>query len=260
MLKLVLGALIGGANYEDVYMESEFENENENNITEEEHQSTSMNNIPTMAGTARKVAKLEKRKLDEKQYIAYEMIASTFLLSLVHDGNDPTTTLYSGLTQTMRGNDSMTINDIVQRLEARGGQSQLIMFLTGPAGSGKSTAVKVAQEFCYDFCLAVGVMWSDTTFLFTAYTGAAASLFGGVTISNAAFLNKQRALTLEDVNEWQDVRILIVDEVSFMSDKNLLTLDRKLQDIGNRNKSFGGFSINICRRLPPTGTCWNNRV
>ena len=109
MLKLVLGALIGGANYEDVYKESEFENENENNLTEDEHQSTSMNKIPTMAGTARKVAKLEKRKLDENSYIAYEMIASTFLLGLVRDGNDPTTTLYSGLTQTMRGNDSMTI-------------------------------------------------------------------------------------------------------------------------------------------------------
>ena len=94
MLKLVLGALVVGANYEDVYLESELENENENgnenNITEDNHQSTSMNKIPTMAGTARKVAKLEKRKLDEKQYIAYEMIASTFLLGLVRDGNDPT--------------------------------------------------------------------------------------------------------------------------------------------------------------------------
>jgi hypothetical protein len=34
-------------------------------------------------------------------------------------------------------------------------------------------------------------MWSDKTFLFTAYIGAAASLFGGVTISKAAFLNQQ---------------------------------------------------------------------
>ena len=259
MLKLVLGALIGGANYEDVYQESELENENENenNKTEYEHQSTSMNKIPTMAGTARKVAKLENRKLDEKQYIAYEMIACTFLLGLVEDGNDPNTTLYSGLTQTMRGNDSMTINDIKRRLKARGGQSQLIMFLTGPAGSGKSTAVKVAQQFCFDFCLAVGVMWSDATFLFTAYTGAAASLFGGVTISKAAFLNKQIALTLEDKNEWQDVRILIVDEVSFMSDKNILALDRKLKDIGDRNKPFGGFSIIFAgdfRQLEPVGT------
>ena len=91
------------------------------------------------------------------------------------------------------------------------------MFLTRLAGSGKSTAIKVAQQLCYNFCFAVGIMWSDTTFLFTAYTGAAASLFGGITISKAAFLNQQKALILNNKNEWQDVRILIIDKISFMS-------------------------------------------
>ncbi len=42
---------------------------------------------------------------------------------------------------------TLKIRDIVHRLEARGGQNQLIMFLTGPAGSGKSTAMQVAQQF-----------------------------------------------------------------------------------------------------------------
>jgi cytidylate kinase len=75
------------------------------------------------------------------------------------------------------------------------------MFLTGPAGSGKSTAMKVAQQFCYEFCIAVGVMWSDKTFIFTAYTGSAASLFGGVTISKTAFLNQRKQLSVDDRNE-----------------------------------------------------------
>jgi hypothetical protein len=75
----------------------------------------------------------------------------------------------------------------------------------------------VSQHFCYEFCLAVGAMWSDTTFLFTAYTGAAASLLGGVTISKAAFINQRKPLSQEDRNEWLDVRILIIDEISFMS-------------------------------------------
>ncbi len=214
-------------------------------------QNRNIHKIPTLPETARKVARLEKRKLDKKQYIAYEMIACTILLGLVHDGNDPKTTLYSCLEHTMGSTATLNINNIVHRLEAKGGQSQLIMILTGLAGSGKSTSMKVAQQFCYDFCLAVGAMWSDHTFLFTAYTGAAASLFGGVTISKAAFLNQQKALSLNIKNEWQDVRILIVDEVSFMSDTILEALDVKLKEIGNRAKPFWWVLNHICWRLPP---------
>jgi hypothetical protein len=208
MLKLICGALVGGVNYKDIYMDSEIDDETNPPITTNNigvDQNTNKHRKPTLPETARKVARLEKRKLDEKQYIAYEIIACTFLLGLVHDGNDPNTTLYSCLGHTMGSTATLNINNVVHRLEARGGQSQLIIFLTGLAGSGKSTAVKVAKHFCYDFCLAVGVMWSDQTFLFTAYTGAATSLFGEVTISKAAFLNQQKTLSLNNKNEWQDV-------------------------------------------------------
>jgi hypothetical protein len=51
----------------------------------------------------RKVARLEKMELDEKQYIAYEMIACTFLLGLVQDRNDPNTTLFLSLQKTIGG-------------------------------------------------------------------------------------------------------------------------------------------------------------
>jgi hypothetical protein len=95
------------------------------------------------------------------------------------------------------------------------------MFLAGPAGSGKSTAMRVAKQFCYEFCVAVGVMWSDRTFLFTAYTGSAASLIGGIKISKAAYLNLQRQLNEDNIIELKDVRILVIDEVSFMSDSIL---------------------------------------
>jgi hypothetical protein len=49
---------------------------------------------------ARKVARLEKMELDEKQYLAYEMIAHTFLLGLVKDGNDSNITLFNSLQKT----------------------------------------------------------------------------------------------------------------------------------------------------------------
>ena len=123
------------------------DNQKKNNT--DDNQTKNINKIPTLAETARKVARLENLKLDEKQYIAYEIIACTFLLGLVHDGNDPTTTLYSGLVQTMECFSNRAIENIVRRLKARGGQRRLIMFLIGPAGSGKSTAVTVAQQFCH---------------------------------------------------------------------------------------------------------------
>ncbi len=172
------------------------------------------------------------------------MIACTFLLDLVKDGNESSTTLYTSLQKTIGGSPSSEIiKDIVDKLQARGGQEQLITFLTGPAELDKSTAMRVAEQFCYEFCLAVGIMWSDTTFLFTAYTGAAASLIGGTTISKTAYLNQKRPISDDDINEWKDARIQVIDEVSFMSDSTIQMLNKKLTAIGQTNKSFGGFTI-----------------
>ena len=93
MLKLISGTLVGGANYSDIY-------DNEMNTPIQSRNNTTNNNqlnVPTLPEIARKVAKLEKTQLDEKQYITYEIIACTFLLGFVKDGNNPKTTLYSSL-------------------------------------------------------------------------------------------------------------------------------------------------------------------
>jgi hypothetical protein len=184
------------------------------------------------------------------------MIACTLLLGLVNDGCDKNTKLGAYLQQTMEITSTADVDDIIKKLKARGGRDQFLMFLTGLAGLGKSTAMIVAQQFCYEFCIAVGIMWSDKTFIFTAYTGSAASLFGGVTISKAAFLNQRKQLSVEDKNEWQDVQIVIIDEVSFISDTILKTLDRKLKEIGNRSLPFGGLTVIFAgdfRQLEPIG-------
>jgi hypothetical protein len=104
MLKLISGALIGGVNYKEIYMDSEIDDKTNPPITTNNmgvDKNTNIHKIKTLPETARKVARLEKSKLNEKQYIAYEMIACTFLLGLVHDGNNPNTTLYSCLGHTM---------------------------------------------------------------------------------------------------------------------------------------------------------------
>ncbi len=262
MLKLINWTLVGCVKYNDLYNDLE-ENEDTSstcrhaNESDRDYYTKKMQcKIPTLPQVARRVARLEKTQLDEKQYIAYEMIACTFLLGLVNDGSDKNTKLGLYLQQTLEIDSITDATDIIKKLKARGGRDQLLMFLTGPAGSGKSTAMKIAQQYCYEFCKAVGIMWSDKTFIFTAYTGSAASLFGGVTISKAAFLNQRKQLSVDDRNEWQDVRIVVIDEVSFMSDTILKTLDRKLKEIKNRSQPFGGFTIIFAgdfRQLEPIG-------
>ena len=75
-------------------------------------------------------------------------------------------------------------------------------------------------------------------------------------ISKAAFRNQHKQLSVDDRNEWQDVRIVVIDEVSFMSDTIFKTLDTKLKEIKNRTQPFGGLSIIFAgdfRQLEPIG-------
>jgi putative protein kinase ArgK-like GTPase of G3E family len=66
------------------------------------------------------------------------------------------------------------LQKLIGALKARGGKEQLLLFLTGMAGAGKSSGLTVAQVFCFEFCKVVGIPWRENSFLFTAYTGAAA--------------------------------------------------------------------------------------
>ena len=78
--------------------------------------------------------------------------------------------------------------------------------------------MKVVQRFYFELSQALGVLWTDSIFLFTAYTGSAASFFGDATICKHAYLRKDGSLTEKEIAKWKDDRILIIDELSFMKD------------------------------------------
>eukprot|EP00956_Cyclotella_meneghiniana_P015935 scaffold24804_cov42-Cyclotella_meneghiniana.AAC.1 len=133
-------------------------------------------------------------------------------------------------------------NEVKRRLEERGGKEQLLLFLTGPAGAGKTTAIKAAETFCFQFCTSAGILWTETTFFYTAYTGSAASAFGGRTITKASGMCSQN-ITDKQRLEWSQCKILVIDEVLFMTENKLMKLDNKLKQYGQRNKVYGGYSI-----------------
>ncbi len=75
MLKLISGTLVGGANYSDIFIDSDVEDVLEklstiNNETTKEmdrDKNTNSQNVPTLQEIARRVARLEKNQLDKKQ-------------------------------------------------------------------------------------------------------------------------------------------------------------------------------------------------
>ena len=96
-----------------------------------------------------------------------------------HEVQDKIMTVLNTELNSMKG-------DLAKHLKALGGREQLLMFLTGPAGAGKSTADKVAEVFCQQFCEVANVPWMDTAYLYTAYTGSVAALFGDIIIYKKA--------------------------------------------------------------------------
>ena len=257
-LRLVSGSMVGETSYDQVYSGILDTNSNSGDGACRNIQTSG----PTLTDVARKVASCGGPKLDEKQYIAYEVICCSFLLGLVHDGLDMSLSLHDTLRNAFSDyKDEDKVNRVIEELKVRGGQEHLIMFLSGPAGAGKSSAIKVARRFCFEFCRAASIQWSECTFLFTAYTGTAAMEVGGVTICKAAFIFKKRALTEEDKRMWRDVKILIIDEISFMSDGQFQELDKRLKVLRDKNKPFGGFVIIFAgdfRQLEPCGEKQSN--
>ena len=209
----------------------------------------------TIAGVARDLARTNKRCLDEKQYITYEIICCTFLLSQLDETGSQDSIIKQYITnavsnqnqnqqttQTLTQDQQSSLNTVKKLLKSRGGEDQLRLFLTGPAGAGKTTAIKAAETFCYRFCMHAGIQWTDTSFFYTAYTGSAASAFGGRTIVKASGM-WSKGISEEQKNDWRNCRILVIDEISFMKESELVQLDNKLKELGDRNKIFGGYSV-----------------
>ena len=83
--------------------------------------------------------------MDEKQCTAYEVICSSFLLALVNDSLDVIPSLLDGLGNSFSDyKNGDKVNIIIEELQVRGGQEQLIMFFIRTYWGGK--------EFCCQGC------------------------------------------------------------------------------------------------------------
>ena len=107
---------------------------------------------PTISSVAQSVVGKKGIRLDLIQYVAYEIICASFLLNLLEEKWAVSSQCDNfGASDTERR--SGVVNDARNRIRAKlkdmGAENPLHMFVTGPAGAGKSTAINMAQQFCF---------------------------------------------------------------------------------------------------------------
>jgi len=277
LLGFISGSLVGNIN-----PEFEMEEEKLNFVFNNEHsENAALSNIdwnklgfdynderstiPTMLDIANAATKESNIYLDNIQYTAYQIICASFLLEVL-------ITEWKKQKSSLESQHEHHLDEITQAkdktiacLKNMGAKEQLIMFITGPAGAGKSTAISIAQKYCFEFCKAIGIAWQDETFLFTAMTGVAAALFGGLTIHSVAQLAKhEKKISIDSIGLWKNVKILIIDEISMASVDIINKLNSHLNKFRREvaseyhnlppNMVFGGYHIIFSgdfRQIPP---------
>jgi GTPase SAR1 family protein len=129
------------------------------------------------------------------------------------------------------------------------------VFLTGPAGSGKTHLLNKYINFLKDNYVDVGI---------TASTGIAATHMGGTTIHSWTGMGIKDSLNRGDLEElksrkylrdrFERTQVLVIDEVSMLHHFRLDLIDEICRYMKNNNAPFGGLQIILCGdffQLPP---------
>ena len=143
--------------------------------------------------------------------------------------------------------------------EAQCDNDQLICCLHGPAGCGKSTVIELVMEYAREYCsFPPHVTFTARTIVVTAMTGVAATIIQGETTHGALYLNQQKELEPEQIELWEDTKLLIIDKISFASKHNFHMIHRNVSKLKQEfTKKYGGINIIFSgdfRQLEPVGS------
>ncbi|MBI5798730.1 MAG: AAA family ATPase [Candidatus Yonathbacteria bacterium] len=129
------------------------------------------------------------------------------------------------------------------------------VFVTGPAGSGKTHLVNRYIAYLRQNDIDTGI---------TASTGIAATHMGGVTIHSWAGIGVAAELSPHDLEamleksylykRFEKVKVLIIDEVSMLHHFRLDLVNNVLKTMRSSAKPFGGIQVILCGdffQLPP---------
>jgi hypothetical protein len=131
---------------------------------------------------------------------------------------------------------------------------QLVMFLAGSGGTGKSRVIQCFKDFAR--------RWhSIASTVIGASSGVAAMLIGGCTLHSALGIGIRREPpkpTQQQIDAWSEVGVLFIDEFSMVTSHMLDLIDTRLRQLkGQPDKLYGGVYLIFCGdfyQLPPVGS------
>lgn len=185
----------------------------------------------------------ETGETDEDQQRAFEVITSMFILTFHEDASrNEGLQEYGTQAPFQRGIYQKTRRQL-ELLSGMRHHRQLLMFLTGAGGSGKSRVIDAVLAYSKGFCKRLGVLFDKRMIVVTALTGVAATLINGETVNSAVHLERDK-ITNDHIAEWKNTRLLIIDEISFASSSLLLSLNEKLGLLKEVVRSkYGGLHV-----------------
>ena len=102
-----------------------------------------------------------------------------------------------------------------------GGEEDLVMFLSGMGGTGKSEVIKAFVEFARGIGLIFGWNYDTDVVKLTAFTGAAAcQIPNGKKLHSTACLSSTK-IGKNNIDSWKSTTVIVIDKVSLLDEDNL---------------------------------------
>lgn len=157
--------------------------------------------------------------LNQRQHVAFTLIATSLLQRF--------------LRQELGGVQGRNSGYCTDNFEARFTDDQLLLFLGGAGGTGKSRVIDAIDAFC--------TSWHrDDVVVTTSPTGKAATLIGGRTL--ASFLMRLKHAI--NSKHFAPLDLLVIDEVSMLTKTEWLRLDKLLRRYKQvPHVPFGGIHV-----------------
>ena len=200
--------------------------------------------VPDANGSVKSIiAWSEAAELDKLQSRAFQSITASFLLTFFdHEGND----LQDDAATSQHNRRYRHAKQHLMKLKGSTNKndSQLIMLMHGPGGSGKSTVINLVVAYAKEYMSHLELPWSPQTIVITAMSGVAATLLHGQTTHSALGLRRQKAWTNDEIEVFKDARLIFVDECSFGAQSDFEKMNSQLRKLTQKfHHPFGKRSM-----------------